>query len=385
VSRALRFTIDGSDGLEERLAKICSQVREGIQGIIPPGKLHALVLGGGYGRGEGGVLRTEAADDEPYNDMEFYVFVRRGRLWNERKYAAALCALEQNLSISSGLHVEFKLDSLQRMRAMPISMFTYDLVSAYRLLAGVENPFEGCGGHLRSEEIPLSEATRLLYNRCSGLLLVRELLQKTTFSDEQSDFIGRNLAKASLALGDAVLVAAGQYHWSARVRAERLEAFANDGEVPDLPALQRHHRAGVEFKFHPRRILKEPEGVRIEHREISLLAQRIWLWIEGSRLGRPFANINEYAFSGINKCPETAPGKNYLLTLRTFGPAAAMGPLAHRYPRERLFNSLPLLLWNGEVSTEREVRRHLQKQLRSTASDWAGLVAAYKEIWPPYG
>ena len=83
--------------------------------------------------------------------------------------------------------------------------------------------------------------------------------------------------------------------------------------------------------------------------------------------------------------PWDCPGKNYLLTMRTFGPAGAISRLADRYPRERLFNSLPLLLWNGEVSREPEVRRHLQKQLCSRASDWAGLVAAYKEIWPPYG
>jgi hypothetical protein len=268
---------------------------------------------------------------------------------------------------------------------MPISMFTYDLVSAHRLLAGTGEIFRGCEHHLGSEEIPLSEATRLLYNRCSGLLLVRELLGQATLTNEQSDFIGRNLAKASLALGDAILVAAGQYHWSTQTRAERFAEIVYAGDVPELPTLQKHHRAGVEFKFHPKRILKCLDEFRAEHREISSLAQRVWLWIEGRRLGRSFADINEYAFSEINKCPETTPGKNYLLTMRTFGPAAAIEPLAGRYPRERLFNSLPLLLWNGEVSREPEVRRHLQKQLRSTASDWAGLVAAYKEIWPPYG
>jgi hypothetical protein len=379
-----RFTADGSDELEERLTNLCDQVREGIEGVFPAHKLHGLVLGGGYGRGEGGVLRSNSGD-EPYNDVEFYVFVRRGRLWNQRKYAAAVCALENRLSSASGLHVEFKLDSLQRLRAMPISMFTYDLVSAHRLLLGPDNIFRGCEHHLQSEYIPLAEGTRLLYNRCGGLLLVRELLVRAALSDEQSDFIGRNLAKASLALGDAVLAAVGQYHWSARVRAERFAAFEDTGEVPELAALQRHHRAGVDFKFHPQRILKTREEFRTEHREISLLAQRLWLWIESRRLGRAFANINEYAFCSINKCPESAPGKNYLLTLRTFGPAAAVGPLADRYPRERLFNSLPLLLWNGEVSREPEVRRHLQKQLRSSASDWSGLVAAYKQIWPPYG
>jgi len=378
-----RFTISGSDALEARLEGLCEQVVVGVEGIIPARKLAAVVLGGGYGRGEGGVLRTEAGE-EPYNDIEFYVFARGSHLWNQRRHAASLCALGEKLSFASGLHVEFKLDSLERLRAMPVSMFSYDLVSAHRLLIGPENVFAGYERHLRSQDIPLSEATRLLYNRCSGLLLVRELLAKETLTGEQSDFIGRNLAKASLALGDAVLVAAGQYYWSARVRGERLEKFQDCG-VPDLAALRKHHRAGLEFKFHPQRIVRGAKDFALEFREISALARRLWLWVESRRLGSAFTDINTYAFSDINKCPETAPGKNCLLTMRTFGPRAAMGGLASRYPRERLFNSLPLLLWNGEVSSEPEVRRHLQRQLQSSASDWAGLVAAYKRIWPAYG
>jgi hypothetical protein len=378
-----RFTIDGSDALEERLSRLCDQVREGLQRIIPAVKLEAIVLGGGYGRGEGGVLHTNGGD-EPYNDIEFYVFLRGPRLLNQRWYGNEVCSLAEELSSNCSLHVEFKLDSLRRLRTMPVSMFSYDLVSAHRLLFGSMDVFKGCEHHFAADCIPLSEATRLLYNRCGGLLLVRERLAANMLSDEDADFIGRNLAKASLALGDAVLVSATEYHWSAMERNVRLERLADAGPV-DINVLRKHHRAGLEFKLHPQRANKTRQEFAAEHRELSSLAQKLWLWIESQRLGRPFLNIHEYVFSGIDKCPETASGRNVLLNMRTFGPLAAVGPLASHYPRERLLNSLPLLLWNGEVSREPEVRRHLRKQLRSEASDWAGFVAAYKEIWPAYG
>ncbi len=64
-----------------------------------------------------------------------------------------------------------------------------------------------------------------MFNRCSGLLLARELLRKSALSSEEADFIGRNLAKMQLALGDAVLTAFGQYHWSAWERHRRLAGF----------------------------------------------------------------------------------------------------------------------------------------------------------------
>src|SRR5580700_436722 len=110
-----RFTIDGSKALEERLARLCGRVRRRVVGQIPPKELAAIVLGGGYGRGEGGVLKT-ASGDKPYNDLEFYVFVRGNRLWNERGYRKAMETLGESLSLDAGLHVEFKIDCVERWK-----------------------------------------------------------------------------------------------------------------------------------------------------------------------------------------------------------------------------------------------------------------------------
>jgi hypothetical protein len=264
-------------------------------------------------------------------------------------------------------------------------MFSYDLVSAHRIIAGHGEVFSDCEHHRKAGRIPLAEATRLLFNRCSGLLLVRELLGKSSLTSDESDFIGRNLAKARMALGDAVLTVFGQYHWSCLERQKRLELLENAAQVPRLHEILEQHATGVEFKLHPQRILKSLAQFTSEHRELSLLASQLWLWIESRRLGEPFASVHDYALHPANKCPETSAFRNFLLNLKSFGKQSPFTPRAGRYPRERLFNSLPLLLWNGEVSREPEVRRHLQNQLHSDASDWHGLVGAYKNIWPSYG
>jgi hypothetical protein len=52
-----RFTLDGSVELEQHLAGVCDAVRDGVKALIPAAKLEGLALAGGYGRGEGGVLR----------------------------------------------------------------------------------------------------------------------------------------------------------------------------------------------------------------------------------------------------------------------------------------------------------------------------------------
>jgi rhamnosyltransferase len=382
LRRLLRFTMDGSDTLENHLSRTCEKILAEVRALIPDQKLEALVLGGGYGRGQGGVLKTKSGD-APYNDLEFYVFLRGNRIFNERKFHNSLQALGERLSPEAGLHVEFKVDSLRRLRRSPVTMFSYDLVSGHRTLLGGENIFAGCERHLEAFQIPLGEAARLLFNRCTGLLLAKELLQKRELTPDDADFVGRNLAKAQLALGDAVLVAAGKYHWDCLRRRDALAEITTDEEPLWAQDVQRHHAVGVDFKLHPRRIAKSAAEFREEHEIISRLAQRVWLWLESRRLNQRFSSAHDYAFSLVEKCAGTAPWRNLLLNVKTFGVRSVLDQTSERYPRERLLNSLPLLLWDEPLNDLR-VKRHLQKELRTTASDWQGFVAAYRAVWPKF-
>src|SRR6478609_2728898 len=178
-----RFTLDGSDGLENHLALTCGRVLAGVQKVVPPRKLEALLLGGGYGRGQGGVLKTEA-DDQPYNDLEFYVCVRGNRFINEHCYREPLHQLAVRLSAIAGIEVEFKIISLTHLRRSTPSMIYYDLVMGHRWLWGDDCLLAGFEHHRNAGLIPLHEATRLLMNRCSGLLFAREKLHHETFTTE---------------------------------------------------------------------------------------------------------------------------------------------------------------------------------------------------------
>jgi len=379
-----RFTIDGSEALEKRLAGICVEVCDCVEAVVSSLKLEALVLGGGYGRGEGGVLVTDAGD-QPYNDLEFYVFMRGHRLLSERKYHQKLHELAEDLASHARLHIEFKIDSIDRLESSPVSMFSYDLVAGHRIILGDEHVFEGSRHHLSADKIPLAEATRLLFNRGTGLLLAQDFLRNSSVSAEQSDFVARNLAKAQLALGDVVLTALKKYHWSCRERHRRLMYWQPSEPWPLLDKVREYHALGVEFKLHPLRVLKSASRLQEEHAEISRLTLALWLWLENRRLKCEFSSARDYALNTRDKCPDTPKWQNYILNVKSFGFKAVVDSMAWRYPRERLLNSLALLLWGGEVSKEPEIRRLLQKQLATEATDWTGLVAAYKQVWSGYG
>jgi hypothetical protein len=381
---AHRFTLDGSSELESRLMRLCERIRQAALEITPARKLQALVLGGGYGRGQGGVLKSEAGD-LPYNDLEFYVFLRGNYLLNEARYRPEFQKLGEILTPEAGLHVEFKVDSSAKLRRSPVSIFSYDLVSGHRIIYGDDTAFAGCEHHLDAAKIAPAEATRLLLNRCSGLLLVKELLLKKALTTEESDFVGRNLAKAKLALGDALLAARGKYHWDCLERAQRLRQLIPAESSAAFQLVLEHHAAGVRFKLHPNRAVSSIEAFAAEHRTLSELALREWLWIENQRLKANFSSVREYAFSSRNKSTGGGLFRNLLLNVRTFGATATLDGIARRYPRERLFNALPLLLEKTEGAAELNTKRHLQRQLHTRAEDWNGLVAAYKHVWSYYG
>lgn len=378
-----RFTLDGDETLESRLHRICRRVYSAVLiNVIPRGKLEAIVLGGGYGRGEGGVLRT-AEGDRPYNDMEFYVFVRGSTFINERRYGGDLHLLAQQLSVASGVEIEFKIHSLARLRRSPVSMFSYDLVMGHRWVYGYEQLFAGCEHHRNAERIPLHEATRLLMNRCSGLLFALERLRRPEFSADDADFVGRNVAKARLALGDVLLAATGRYHWSCRERERRLVdlGWSVWTSWPWFPAVLAQYRRGVAFKLHPQRTSGPAAGLLAELEAVSALANQLWVWLEGRQLQRSFATPVEYAASETDKCPETPPWRNWLVNLLHFGAPALWGRGTTRYPRERLLQALPVLLWGQAALCHDHYQRHLRDCLATPATDLPGFVAAYTRLW----
>lgn len=375
-----RFTLDGSDALEACLEKICLEAADGVRKRIPPACIHTILLGGGYGRGEGGVLRGNSGD-QPYNDLEFYIILRGLDLVNQRRWGRAIHHWSEEMSGRVGIEVEFKLLSLGRLERSPVNMFYYDLVCAHRLIAGHESALQNCGHHRAAHRIPLHEATRLLMNRCSGLLFASELLEQNAFGAPEADFVGRNFAKAVLAFGDVMLAMHGQYHFSCRERHKRLKKLEPDPGIESFSSLAPLHEQGVEFKLHPQRDTRSRAGLLAELQFLKSIACELWLSLESRRLGHKFASPLAYALDAAGKCPETKPLKNRLINVRQFGKA---GVLDNRYPRERLLRSLAVLLWAPEKRSEPEVLRVMQNSLGARASDFASMVRAYESLWRIY-
>lgn len=359
---ALRATLDGF--LSRLAADLGAQ--EFSRGVT------ALMLGGGYGRGEGGVFRvTESGRASLYNDLEFFVFVRNRAIG--ARLAAWCHRWERDGSAELGIDVEFKVLAADVFVAAEPTMFYFDLLQGHRLVWGDGAWLATVPARLRDPaRIPLTEATRLLFNRGSGLLFARWRLEEDP--EDADGFVERNHAKARLALADAVLAASGRHDGSCLRRAERI-AQGGFPAPADFWQLQAWHVEGVRFKLRPRHRHPGAAVLRAENAALSAAWLQTFLWLESRRLGGSMNSGSDYCDLRERLFPATSRLINVLLRVRDRRRSGEALPAWADYPRGALQRALvaahvPVL---GE--------RRAAECIGQPCDAWRG---AYRRWWSRY-
>lgn len=361
------------DRLVAFLERLASSLHE--EGADPA--TFTLLLAGGYGRGEGGIFRPDG-NPQLYNDLEFYAITasRSRPVWFDHWMHHWEKAGERD----TGIEVEFKWTSRDRLIREGETMFTYDLLCAHQIVYGNADWIDRLPSRLTdAAAIPLHEATRLLFNRGSTHYFARHALEHGT-ERARSGYVDRLQGKIKLALGDAILAAHGQYHFSCLERGRRL----TDLNTPDLPphfdTVCQWHRIGVEFKLRPTHpALTETERIA-HHRELRDVWESVFLWLEGKRLDRCFADLATYAQTPGSLLPHVPVPQVLLLHLRDR--LRRGGCLARwtEYPRATLQRVLALLQMGERTPSTRDAAARLLQ----CPADEAHLHATYRKWWSFY-
>ncbi len=365
--------------LQDRLEKLLSNMSESLAQLGVSERQVTCLLAGGYGRGEGGVYYPpDNGPPELYNDLEFYVitsFPGRPPWWEDwvRRWI-------QEGEERTGIEVEFKWMSQHSLVSGGTTMFTYDLLSAHVPVYGSLEWLEKLPSSLMAaDEIPLSEATRLLFNRGSSHYFASYALEKNT-PRARDGYVQRLQGKMKLAIGDAVLTASGQYHHSCRERGKRLERL-NSGQLPGrMEQIREWHRIGVNFKLSPSYPDWTQGEIESHHRELRDLWQSVFLWVEGTRMERNYADLMEYAHSPENLLPQIPIWKSALLRVRDRVKGRGSLPHVTEYPRGTLQRALACLQSNDHPNRYEGAAKWLNL---STPSEQA-VHDAYRHWWHCY-
>lgn len=376
-----RYFIDNEPALAARLDVFLGKLHRSLADSPFAAQIVVLLLGGGYGRGEGGVYRgSEVEGAALYNDLEFYVVTTGLRTPEKLPEWCHHWAEEGHRE--TGIEVEFKILPASALRQGQSSMFYYDLVLGHRLVWGDEGFCATLPESLSDPKlIPATEVTRLLFNRGTGLLFCREKLGENE-AEMDSGFIERNHAKAWLALADAVLALNGRYHWSC----QRRHSLLNEDLPllpPDWPLLKKWHTSGVLFKLHPRHEFPGTPFLSQRQTEMTQVWLRTFLWAESVRLKRIWPEADAYASDAARIFPESSALKNVALRVRDRLRLGSRLPGLFDYPRAALQRALVLLL--GSPENDSAIWRRASSLLGIVPTSTPAVVmSAYRTWWQRY-
>ncbi|MEM1221882.1 MAG: hypothetical protein AAGH40_03905 [Verrucomicrobiota bacterium] len=326
---------------------------------------HAIVLGGGYGRGEGGIASRPDGSLCFFNDLDYFIFTDAPEA---PEMIHALHDWEREESALMGIDVEGKYLPKSDLKQTAGSMMFYDLVAAQTIVSGPKDFFEAYKGMAKAETIMPIEATRLLWNRGSGLLFARADLQ----NEGDLGVVHRNQAKAKLALGDALLTVRGQYRPYVRERQVILK-----GQKDIDPRIAELHEVGVSFKLRP--TAPPPvEVLQATQVELTDLWRRCFLEVESARLGTSFNSPQAYASYSGKLFTDSSSGKNLLLSVRDRLKRGGCLHPVHDYPRGALQRALVLLLEAAPDYTE------VSRLFGESITDLSGAVSSYTKWWQFY-
>ena len=238
-----KYTLNGDAAFDKMLDQHLGNISEAIKKSNINKDIVALVLGGGYGRGEGGVFETSDGQKKLYNDLDFFVIVENLSRFRLKKINKTLMGIGESFSREIGIDVDFgPAKTLKQLPKMPFTMMWQELREGHVLLYGDDDALELLPDY-DLHALPRSEGVRLLLNRGVGLLLARRRFKLTNISIADRDFIGRNLYKAVLAYGDILLLLKNQYCLSVQSKLCLLEELG----VEDIEL----YRQAVRFKLSP--------------------------------------------------------------------------------------------------------------------------------------
>lgn len=352
----LPVTVHGSPDFNEWMQRVLDELGADVRDQLGP-DLVALVLGGGYGRGEGGVDYRHGKE-LPYNDLDLVLVVHR----HHRSLLDRLEPLRRSYETRLGIEVDFgRLLTPRDVRRLPHRLMWFDLLHGHRVLAGDPEILSRHAPASLNEPLPLVEASRLLLNRGSGMLWAMRI-QRGLERAPDPDFLRRNYHKCALALGDSLMIAHKIYETPYRGREARLRKVLASEESLARLGIQGLYREALRFRFRPDQVGRRPPDPEMMQRMCALWGE-VFLRIERQRMARPWLDLDSYlSWDGVREPEEwglTRWPRNLVHNFR-------LGRFSLLYPRERLYRALPRLLKVTRPSPE---------------ADWDLESSVYLETW----
>lgn len=360
MDNSLKYASHASPEFNLRMEDVLQRIAADTEKVLGD-NLIALILGGGYGRGEGGVVVVDGVE-HPYNDLDMTFIIKNKGAIDWKGIHGVSHKFEQEIHID----VDFSRPlTLQDVRNFPNWLMWYDLLNGHIVMSGDQNIlYDNAPDSLRQPPPPI-EASRLVLNRGAGLLWALRVIRGEPdivgMPKPDKDFIRRNYYKCGLAMGDGLLIAHRCFTTAYRGRDKLLNKLIEESDSFASLGMKDLYEAALEFKFTP----DSKAGESFSEGQLVNLAEMwgsVFLYIERKRTGMTFSSMDEYTeWRGLREPEQHTADKLLRNVVRSFQHKS----LTWKYPREALYRQLP----------------HLLGLTKKSVSDRSGESEKFMKVW----
>lgn len=293
------FTHSADQRAETVVGKMLSAVVTKMREIILPTHMRALVLLGGYGKGEGGLI-YQGGEYRPHNNFDFMLILsnRVGPKLSELADYVQLEILGLANDLGIGINISVTLEGA--VRKMPTRVFTYDMFEGHVTLFGDDSIIPSMSRN--PMDIPGWDVRNLMVNRGS-LFLINQLclwqldgLNKSQLGLRK--LIIKHTMQAIIGYGDAVLYYSGLYHWSYREKYNRISSIE-----PQFKGFARLYQEAINFIFTPCYDYYLGLDLALWQRKVGHILQAVHLNCERTRLGVAELQWHDYLEHALKALP----------------------------------------------------------------------------------
>jgi hypothetical protein len=268
--------MDAKARLEHDIGKITEACLELNSTIV------ALILYGGYGRGEGSWYTDNEENWHPYNDYDVLLVV------TEKSEPGALRDTRVSLAKKIGVRwVDIAETNCRNLSRYKPDIYHFELKSGGKVIYGDANILDMMP-EIRPSEISLRDAERLFFTRAWTFLGgLKPGGLDVSYDGDESRFFRNQMAKAILAVVDALLLRKKTFFAAYRERVDHLVRDSNHS------AIRQSAMWALDEKLHPRSTAMSVAEVRSLFASTRKLYLTHMFCVLGEHYGRKVASCRE--------------------------------------------------------------------------------------------
>jgi hypothetical protein len=358
----MTYTFDKNIAAERCISQHQQIIAKKVLEYVPAEHLAAIVLIGGYGRGEGGYTVDYSGTPSPFNDYDYFLVFKGLSRRRAQLMVAGIPCLDELVGIEVDFH---PLLSEQLPTLRPSLMFA-EMLAGHKIIYGDEDILSSMQS-MPLNQLPIGEFTRLMTNRGCLLLL--------NYMSTNSDNFTLYTNKAALAVGDSILAIQAKYAISYREKSARLAEILGNNHI-----ITKCYASAVEARFRP------DLAVQADSSDLACITE-LWLktmkYLEEYRLERPVSDWSYYCTPEVPKDQESGNfAKHLLLNLKDRNLRGTNNRFGWvlKHPRERIVSALPGLL-SSRISPNHVTEQALCLETNTT---WDKAANRLIELWGRY-